>query len=43
MATAYRRARRDASVETDLDPHLFPHTCPWSYEQAMQEDFWPEA
>lgn len=27
--------------ETGLD--VFPDNCPWSFEQVMAEDFWPEA
>jgi len=41
--TAYRRARRDAALETGLSESTFPTTCPWSFTDMMDEDFWPEA
>jgi len=39
--TAYRRARRDAALETGLSEDTFPTACPWSFSQMMAEDFWP--
>lgn len=39
---AYRRARRHAALETDLPTTTFPSVCPWSFEQFMNEDFWPD-
>jgi len=39
--TAYRRARRDAALETGLSENTFPAVCPWSFSQMMTEDFWP--
>ncbi len=39
---AYRRARRDATAETGLTASTFPTSCPWSFEQIMDLDFWPE-
>ncbi|MBB2170449.1 DUF29 domain-containing protein [Gluconacetobacter aggeris] len=41
--TAYRRARRDAALETGLSENTFPSTCPWLFSQMMDENFWPEA
>jgi glutamine synthetase adenylyltransferase len=38
---AYRYARRDAARETDLSESVFPATCPWTFEQMMDPDFWP--
>ena len=43
MAVAYRRARRNAAVETGLAEAAFPAVCPWSIEQILAEDFWPPA
>lgn len=43
IGTAYRRARRNAAVETGLAEASFPEVCPWSVEQILAEDFWPEA
>jgi predicted nucleic acid-binding Zn-ribbon protein len=37
MATAYRRARRSAAIETNLPANTFPPDCPWSFDQAMQD------
>ena len=28
--------------ETGLPEAAFPSTCPWSFEQAMDAEFWPE-
>ena len=38
VAGAYRRARRTASLETGLPERTFPPDCPWSFEQAMQDE-----
>ncbi|MBS0981504.1 DUF29 domain-containing protein [Acetobacter thailandicus] len=43
VETAYRRARRDAALETGLSENTFPSTCPWFFNQMMDEGFWPEA
>lgn len=43
MATAWRRAHRLAVSETGLLRSLFPSACPWSFQQVMAEDFWPDA
>jgi len=42
-AKAYRYAVFGASKETNLAESVFPSQCPWSFEQAMDADFWPEA
>jgi hypothetical protein len=42
LPLAYRRARRDAVEETGLPPATFPDPCPWTVEQVLDEDFWPE-
>ena len=41
IGVAYRRARRNAAVETGLAEHNFPATCVWSTDQLLGEDFWP--
>jgi hypothetical protein len=41
-ADAYRLAVIDAQRETGLDAAVFPSECPWTFEQMMAEDFWPE-
>jgi hypothetical protein len=42
VASAYRYARRKAAVETNLSEETFPAVCPWSYDEMMDEGFWPE-
>jgi hypothetical protein len=42
LASAYPRARRLASAETGLPLATFPEACPWTVEQVLDEDFWPE-
>jgi len=42
-ARAYPRARRQAARETGLPLATFPEACPWTPEQILAEDFWPEA
>ena len=39
----YRTARRNAGEETRLGLGTFPATCPYSLEQVLDEDFFPEA
>ena len=43
IALAYRRARRQASLETGRGEAVFPEACPWPFAQMMAEDFWPDA
>jgi len=40
---AYRYAIKGASRETGLPVSTFPPQCPWTFEQIMDPDFWPEA
>lgn len=42
MATAYKRARRDASDETQLGSAVFPPACPWTFDQMSDSNFWPD-
>ena len=42
LASAYRRARRDAIDETSLPDALFPADCPFAIDQVLAEDFLPE-
>ena len=41
MRVAYRAARLQASVETDMNASTFPATCHYSWAQAMDAAFWP--
>jgi hypothetical protein len=38
----YPRARREAASETDMPLATFPEACPWTLEQILHPDFWPE-
>jgi hypothetical protein len=39
---AYRLARVDAERETGLPGATFPATCPFTFDQAMDPNFWPD-
>ena len=41
IVDAYRLARRDAALETELPENTFPVDCPWPYDRAVDENFWP--
>lgn len=43
FAEAYGRARRLAAVETGLAVATFPPDCPFTLEQILDDEFWPEA
>ncbi|HEX5078130.1 MAG TPA: DUF29 domain-containing protein [Geminicoccaceae bacterium] len=38
----YRDSRRQALIETGLEPDLIPTAPPWSLEQALDPDFLPD-
>jgi len=42
MADDYGDARLEASDETGLPLATFSETCPWTPEQVLDADFWPE-
>ncbi|MBF0391891.1 MAG: DUF29 domain-containing protein [Alphaproteobacteria bacterium] len=42
LAGAYARAQLSAARETALPETAFPASCPWSFEQILDEAFWPE-
>jgi hypothetical protein len=42
MERAYRYAIKGAAKETGLAPSTFPAACPWSFERAMDDEFFPE-
>ncbi|MGA9865397.1 MAG: DUF29 domain-containing protein [Acetobacteraceae bacterium] len=42
LADAYDLARLTAQRETGLLDNTFPPTCPFSFEQAADEQFWPD-
>jgi hypothetical protein len=39
---AYGNARYGAAGETELPEQVFPLDCPWSFQQMMDPEFWPE-
>ena len=46
LAKAYRGARSIAGVQMRMDKHdwqrLFPDDCPWTAQQVLDEDFFPD-
>ncbi|MGA9868015.1 MAG: DUF29 domain-containing protein [Acetobacteraceae bacterium] len=42
MADAYGDAVLRAERETDLPRDLFPWSCPYGFEQVLDDGFWPE-
>jgi hypothetical protein len=42
IAQAYRRALIEAERETGLARETFPAGCPYTFDQAMRDDFWPD-
>jgi hypothetical protein len=43
ITESYADAVIRASVETGLPKKTFPATCPYSFEEVMDENFWPES
>ena len=41
LAYSYPRARRAASRETELPLSTFPDACPYTLEQLLNDEFWP--
>jgi Domain of unknown function DUF29 len=41
LALVYERARRQAADQSGLPLSTFPEECPWTYEQIMDENFFP--
>lgn len=46
MLKAYKRGRREAANEMEYDRQqsktVLPQDCPWSFDQVIDECFWPE-
>ena len=42
LEKAYPDAALVAVLETGLSETAFPQSCPWSFAQIMDENFWPE-
>jgi len=42
LAKAYSYAIDGASEETAIEESIFPQECPWSFDQLMDPNFWPD-
>lgn len=42
MSDAYGDATIEAQRETGLGAETFPVTCPFTFDQAINDDFWPD-
>ena len=42
LADAYPLARRNASAETGLPLSTFPNQCPFTVEQVLDAEYWPD-
>jgi hypothetical protein len=42
IEAAYFRSVLSAAKDTSLPKQVFPAECPWSFDQIMRDDFWPE-
>jgi len=43
LQRAYRRATLETENETGLSVKAFPPTCPYTLEQALDDDFYPDS
>jgi len=43
LTQQYGKARRQALRETRLAESAVPESCPWTVEQVLDDDFWPDA
>lgn len=43
LEDSYELAREGARDETGLPLNVFPEKCPWTFEQALNPEFWPES
>lgn len=43
LKKAYAKSIIKASQETALDEQVFPSTCPWTYAQILDDNFYPDA
>jgi len=42
LQEAYRHAKREAIKETGLPAGTFPPECPWTFDVAINDGFWPQ-
>lgn len=43
LTQRYASIIKETSMETDRPRAHFPTVCPWTVEQVLDEDFWPDA
>ena len=43
LAESYPYVRQRASLQARLPLATFPHACPWTMAQVLDDDFWPDA
>jgi hypothetical protein len=43
LATLYAQARQDAARQMGMQVEAIPETCPWTIEQILDHNFYPEA
>ena len=41
FAEAYGDARLQAARDCGSDENAFPETCPWTFDQTLDEGYWP--
>ena len=42
LTAVYKKARLWAANETQLEPSAFPAVCPFTAEQTLDNDYWPD-
>jgi len=42
LAKCYQQAREDVQIETDLSIQIFPVDCPFTQEQILDSDYFPQ-
>jgi hypothetical protein len=42
ITDGYEDAQIEAERETGLDRSTFPPVCPFTFEQVLSDDFWPD-
>jgi len=42
LESAWKKALRETEKETKMDRSTFPARCPWSFDEVMDDSFWPD-
>ncbi|NCG54497.1 DUF29 domain-containing protein [Serratia fonticola] len=42
LVKVYRYAKLSAAKETGISENVFPESCPWSFEQITNDEFYPD-